>query len=66
MKADQRRLEHLIQVVRDCEEKQTITERTYREKIGELEQELVESSANNQRFSKDYEQAKVNHLHNFK
>lgn len=60
MKNDQRRLEHLIQIVRDCEEKQAVTERTYKEKIGELEQELAEIGTNNQRFAKDYEQAKVN------
>ena len=60
MKNDQRRLEHLIQIVRDCEDKQAVTERTYKEKIGELEQELADLSTNNQRFAKDYEQAKVN------
>lgn len=65
-RAEQKRLEHLIQVVRDMEEKQMATEAMYKERINELESELQELGGSNQRFSRDYDQAKVIHCFDYK
>ena len=61
---EQRRLDHLIQIVRDMEGKQQAAEALARDRINELESELRELTATNQRFAKDYDQAKVNISYN--
>jgi len=56
-RSEQRRLDHLLQSLNHMEETQAVNEAKYQERIVELEREVEALNENQQRKSKDYDQA---------